>query len=90
MNIFKILRSFFAKMLQILLNKKEITNALSVYVKCSTGTTLSVELDPNWDIKNVKEIIAPQLGFSSADEVKIIFAGKELGDAITLNVNRFL
>uniref|UniRef100_A0A1B0GN34 E3 ubiquitin-protein ligase parkin n=1 Tax=Phlebotomus papatasi TaxID=29031 RepID=A0A1B0GN34_PHLPP len=85
MNIFEILRSFFTKMLQILLNKKEITNALSVYVKCSTGTTLSVELDPNWDIKNVKEIIAPQLGFSSADEVKIIFAGKELGDAITLN-----
>ncbi|GAB0100366.1 E3 ubiquitin-protein ligase parkin [Sergentomyia squamirostris] len=84
MNIFEILRNIIVRMLQILLNKREITNCLSVYVKSNTGSTLSLQVDPTWDIKNVKEIIAPQLGFS-ADEVKIIFAGKELGDAITLN-----
>uniref|UniRef100_A0A1L8DSJ9 E3 ubiquitin-protein ligase parkin n=1 Tax=Nyssomyia neivai TaxID=330878 RepID=A0A1L8DSJ9_9DIPT len=85
MNIFELLRNFIARMLQIVLNKKEVTNSLSVYVKCNTGSTLSLQLDPTWDIKNVKEIIAPQLGLSSADELKIIFAGKELNDAITLN-----
>lgn len=66
--------------------KKTINNSLNIYVKTSGGKSVLVELDPSWDIRNVKEIIAPKLGLE-ANEVKIIFAGKELGDDITLAVS---
>lgn len=73
-------------MLQLLsFGKKTITNTLSVYIKTNTGNTLSLDLDPKWDIKNVKEIVAPKLGLQP-DEVKIIFAGKELSDTTTIEV----
>lgn len=73
-------------MLQFLsFGKKTITNTLSIYVKTNTGNTLSVELDPKWDIKNVKEFVGPQLGLQP-EEIKIIFAGKELSDNTTLEV----
>ncbi|XP_037934192.1 E3 ubiquitin-protein ligase parkin isoform X2 [Teleopsis dalmanni] len=63
--------------------QKTITNTLNVYVKTNTGRTLSVNLEPKWDIKNVKEIVATELGLQP-DEMKIIFAGKELSDATTI------
>lgn len=62
------------------LGKRTIKNTLSIYVKTNTGNTLSVDLDPKWDIKNVKEVVAPKLGLTP-EEVKIIFAGKELDDS---------
>ncbi|XP_039284843.1 E3 ubiquitin-protein ligase parkin [Nilaparvata lugens] len=78
--IFDILNS----MLQFFrLGKKSISNSLNIYIKSNTGNTLSIELDPKWDIKNVKEVIAPKLGLPP-NEVKIIFAGKELDDSITI------
>lgn len=64
----------------------KIKNTLSIYVKSNTGSTISVDLDPKWDIKNVKEIVAPQLGLEPED-VKIIFAGKELLDSTILGVS---
>lgn len=68
-------------MLQLIwFGKRKISNSLSIYVKTNTGNTLSVDLNPKWDIKNVKEIVAPQLGISPED-IKIIFAGKELHDS---------
>jgi len=71
-------------MLQLLsFGKRTISNSLSVYIKTNTGSTLSVDLDPKWHIKNVKEIVAPRLGLSP-EEVKIIFAGKELHDLIVI------
>lgn len=63
--------------------KKTLSNSLNIYIKTNTGNTLSVDLDPKWDIKNVKEIVAPQLGLHP-EEVKIIFAGKELSDTTTI------
>lgn len=73
-------------MLQLLsFGKKTITNSLSIYVKTNTGNTLSLDLDPKWDIKNLKELVAPQLGLQP-DEVKIIFAGKELSDNTIIEV----
>lgn len=73
-------------MLQFLsFSKKTLSNTLNIYVKTNTGNTLSVELDPKWDIKNVKEFVAPKLGLSP-DEMKIIFAGKELSDNTILEV----
>lgn len=74
-------------MLQLLsFSKKTITNKLSIYVKSNTGNTLSVSLDPQWDIKDVKEYVAPQLGLQP-EEMKIIFAGKELSDNTKLAVS---
>lgn len=65
--------------------RKSLTNKLSIYVKSNTGSTLSVNLDPKWDIKEVKEVIAPKLGMSP-EEVKIILAGKELDDSTVIEV----
>lgn len=74
-------------MLQLLsFSKKSLTNSLSIYVKSNTGNTLSVELDPKWAIKDVKEFVAPQLGLEPT-EMKIIFAGKELSDSTKLEVS---
>ncbi|XP_018572816.1 E3 ubiquitin-protein ligase parkin isoform X2 [Anoplophora glabripennis] len=71
-------------MLQLLwFGKKTITNSLNIYIKTSGGSTLCVDLDPSWDIKNLKEYVAPKLGLEP-EQVKIIFAGKELGDRITI------
>lgn len=55
-------------------------------MKTNTGSTLAVDLDPKWDIKNVKEIVASQMGIS-ADDIKIIFAGKELHNSTIIEVN---
>lgn len=84
--IINALKNILHRMLQLLsFGKKTITNSLSIYVKHIGGNTLTVELDPSWDIKNVKEIVAPKLGLEP-NEVKIIFAGKELGDEIKIEV----
>lgn len=77
-------------MLQILsFSKKKISNSLSIYIKTNTGNTVSVDLNPKWDIKNVKEIVARKLGLLP-EEVKIIFAGKELADTTTIEVGLLL
>lgn len=72
-------------------SKKALKDTLSIYVKFNCDT-LSVELNPQWDIKDVKEFVAPQLGLHP-NEVKIIFAGKELSDttkiAVKVHCNRF-
>ncbi|XP_055911271.1 E3 ubiquitin-protein ligase parkin [Eupeodes corollae] len=82
--LLNLIRAIIDKMLQILsIGQKTIKNTLSIYVKTNTGNTLTVDLDPKWDIKNVKELVAPQLGLQP-DEVKIIFAGKELCDSTTI------
>lgn len=74
-------------MLQLLsFSKKTLSNSLSIQVKSNTGNTLSVDLDPKWDIKDVKEFVAPQLGLQPK-EMKIVFAGKELSDSTKLEVS---
>ncbi|XP_044727247.1 E3 ubiquitin-protein ligase parkin isoform X1 [Chrysoperla carnea] len=79
--VLNVLRSIIHNMLQLLwFGKKSISNSLSIYIKSNTGSTISVDLDPKWDIEKVKEIVAPQLGLQP-EEVKIIFAGKELCDS---------
>lgn len=75
-------------MLQLIwFGQKRITNSLSIYVKTNTGNTLAVDLDPKWHIKNVKEIVASQMGISPED-IKIIFAGKELHNSTVIEVSR--
>lgn len=55
-------------------------------MKTNTGNTFPVDLDPKWDIKNVKEIVAFQMGISPED-IKIIFAGKELHNSTIIEVS---
>lgn len=66
---------------------RSIKYTLSVYIKTNTGKSVSVDLDPKMDIKNVKELVAPQLGLQP-EEVKIIFAGKELLDSTIIEVQK--
>lgn len=76
-------------MLQLLsFSKKTLKNTLSIYVKFNRDT-LSVDLDPQWQIRDVKEFVAPQLGLQP-EEVKIIFAGKELSDTTKLEVQTII
>ena len=85
-NILTFLKDLIYNMLQLFsFSKKKLTNSLSIYVKTNTGNTLTVDLEPHMDIKNVKELVAPQLGLEPED-LKIIFAGKELCDTTTIGV----
>lgn len=82
--------NFFRDLIQTMLElfsfgKKKITNKLSIFIKTNNGKSLSVDLDPKWDIEKVKELVAPQLGMQP-NEVKIIFAGKELDDSTIISV----
>lgn len=84
--LIELIRSAIASMLQLLwFGKRKISNSLSIYIKTNTGNTLSVDLDPKWDIKNVKEVIAGRMGLAPED-IKIIFAGKELHNSTIIEV----
>jgi Ubiquitin family len=85
--ILNFLSDFVQAMLELFsFGKKKIKNKLSIFIKTTNGQSLSVDLDPKWDIKEVKEFVAPQLGMQP-EEVKIIFAGKELEDSTTISVS---
>lgn len=80
------LKNAFFEMLRLFWSgKRRISNSLSIYIKTNTGNTLSVELDPKWDIRNLKEIVAPRMGMAPED-IKIIFAGKELHNSTIIEV----
>lgn len=84
------LSDFIQAMLELFsFGKKKISNKLSIFIKTTNGKSLSVDLDPKWDIERVKELVAPQLGMKP-DEVKIIFAGKELDDSTMISVSSSL
>lgn len=84
--IINFFKNLIHNMLQLLsFSRKTLKNTLSIYVKFNRDT-LSVDLDPHWAIREVKEFVAPQLGLQP-NEVKIIFAGKELSDTTKLEVS---
>lgn len=68
------------------IGRSTLKNTLFVYIKTNTGATLPLSLDPKWDIKTVKQTVAPKLGLEP-QEVKIILAGKELCDTTVIEVN---
>lgn len=83
---FNLVKNALLEMLRLFwFGKRKISNSLSIYIKTNTGNTLSVELDPKWDIKNLKEIVAPRMGIAPED-IKIIFAGKELHNSTIIEV----
>lgn len=86
-DLFGFIRQLIGSMLAIFsFGKKKLSNSLSVYVKTNTGNTLAVDLEPHMDIKDVKEMVAPRLGLEP-QELKIIFAGRELSDTTTISVS---
>ncbi|XP_050532589.1 E3 ubiquitin-protein ligase parkin [Daktulosphaira vitifoliae] len=74
-SILQLIRRFFETIFA-----KRITNSLLIYVKANTGAVVPVGLDPKWEVKDMKEFVAPKLGMA-AEELMIIFAGKELHDS---------
>lgn len=87
-NMLKFFTSLFTKLFQIMLqlvSSKQhiITNLLRIYVKTTCGSTLCLELDPKWDISEVKKMVAPKMGLQPG-ELKVIFAGKELSDDVII------
>jgi parkin len=73
-------------MLQLLsFGKKKIKNTLNIYVKSNRGT-LNIDLSPQMEVKDLKSIVAPKLGLE-CDQIKIIFAGKELLDNTLISVS---
>lgn len=84
--LFDLIRSVFLRMLELIWSgKTRIANSLSIYIKTNNGKTVHVDLNPKWDIKNVKEIVAKKLDMPP-EEIKIIFAGKELHNSTTIEV----
>lgn len=79
--------AWIARMLEFFsFTKRSVSNGLGVFVKTTTGESVYVELDPKWDIASVKEIVSKKIGIDSS-ELKIIFAGKELQDSVTIRVS---
>jgi len=58
-------------------------NTLDVSIKTSTGIGLPVSLNPAWTIDHVKTIIGPKMDLDP-EEIKIIFAGKELAGSVLI------
>lgn len=77
--IYGCIMSMINEILHLFWISRKPDNSLTINIKSNTGNTVSINLDPTSDIKNVKELIAPKLGLKF-EEVKIIFAGKELED----------
>lgn len=58
-------------LIRLILDKifaRRITNSLLIFVKTNTGTVVPVGLDPKWEVRDVKEFVAPKLGMT-AEEV---------------------
>lgn len=61
------------------------SNKVKIFVKCGVETMIPVYLEPNWTILNLKEAVSSNLCMK-VEDLRIIFAGKELHDNIKLEV----
>ena len=89
--IFEALGRYFDVLLSMLglrgflLGSEPDGDRLRIFIK-QGEKSITLDLDPAWDVKKVKSIAAPKLGLKE-EELKIIFAGRELQDNIRLDVS---
>lgn len=77
-------RSFMNTMIALLsFGKKTVKNTLNINVK-TNDQVLNIELETSQEIIAIKEIVSEKLGITP-DEIKIIFAGKELTDSTKIS-----
>lgn len=60
----RILNSIFAR---------RLTNSLLIFVKTNTGTVVPVGLDPKWEVRDIKEFVAPKLGMTPEEVCNVFF-----------------
>lgn len=86
---FRYILNLFRSVIRILRNHQPaILHKHNIFIKSNTGSTILLDINPKWDIKNVKEIVALKLG-TSPEEMRIILAGKELSDNIMIEVYEY-
>lgn len=63
MNLFESLLNFIRRIFDTIFSRR-ITSSLLIFVKTNTGKVVPVGLDPKWEVRDVKEFVAPELGIS--------------------------
>ena len=56
-----------------------------IFVRFNSNTNIPVQVDSAWNVRRLKEEIAGTQGVN-ASEIRIIFAGRELKDDLTIKV----
>ena len=57
----------------------------TVNVKYGPGRTLSIQVDPSWDVERLKEEISKVKNIPK-EEVRILFQGREMHNSMTIQV----
>lgn len=58
---------------------------MNLFIRTLTGETLTVDVEPNATIQNVKEAIVPLQNIKSTDAMRLTFAGRRLDDERTVS-----
>ena len=84
--LYSLIKSLFSRIFRYLgISPKPKEFTLKVHIKTTTGISFLIELNPKWDIGQIKKIVAPEVDLTE-DQISIIFAGKDLADNLLLEV----
>jgi len=82
--LYSLIKSLFSRIFRYLgISPKPKEFTLKVHIKTTTGISFLIELNPKWDIGQIKKIVAPEVDLTE-DQISIIFAGKDLADNLLL------
>ena len=62
-----------------------LKGGMQIYVKTLTGSTITIDCEPNDTVERIKEKIYDKIKSQKPDEQRLIFAGKQLEDGRTLS-----